>query len=498
MIRNSGKWYGVLAATVLATAGVSAQVPNGVSALPAQTMTSTATEAMNPSALTSGLQQQLQNAQDPFFGGIPQGPATGAVIDLSLEEAIDRGLKYNLGLYESGIGMEQARAVRLRSLSNLLPTLKARTGEVIEQQNLAALGLPRNPLFPAVVGPFSIFDARASFTQNVLNFQDLNKYRASKENVSAAQFSVKNARDLVVLVVGGNYISAVAAEARIAAVQAEVTTAETFYKQAVDMKAAGVIAAIDLMRAQVEYQARQQRLLAAQNDFEKQKLGLARSIGLPMAQRYRLSNKMEYEPLPPLPLEAEMQRAFANRPDYLGAEALLRASELQRKAATSERLPSVQLNADYGLLGRAPGSASHGTFTAAAGVEMPIFEGGRIRSDIEQADSVLRQRQAEIADLRSRIEQEVRTAMLDLNNAAQQVEVARSSVALATDTVRQAQDRFAAGVTNNVEVIQAQEALATANDNYVNSLFAHNLAKLSLARAVGVSEQAVREYLRRK
>jgi outer membrane protein TolC len=507
VLRSSGKFYSPLAiyALLLASLGAHAQTPNGVNAVPAQSGTSPAELAMtpsaqaaSPSAVAAGLQQQLQNAQNPYLGAVPQATPTAGVIDLSLEDAIDRGLKFNLGLYETGIGGDQARAARLRSLSSLRPMLTGRVGELEQQLNLAALGLPPNSLFPTVIGPFPVFDARAYLTQTILNFQKLNDYRASKENVNAAQFSMKNARDLVVLVVGGSYISAVSAEARILAVQAEVNTAQALYNQAVDMKKAGVIADIDLLRAQVEYQSRQQSLLSAQNDFEKQKLTLARAIGIPLAQQFRLTNKMEYEQLPPLTVEGEIQRALENRSDYLSAQALLRSAELQRKAASDQRLPGVEFDGDYGLLGRAPYKEAHGTFTASVGVQMPIFDGGRIRSEIDQADATVRQRQAELGDLRAQIEQQVRTAMLDVTNAAQQVEVARSSAARAAETVHQSRDRFAAGVTNNLEVVQAQESLATANDNYINSLFAHNLAKLSLARSVGVAEQAVKVYLRRK
>jgi outer membrane protein TolC len=502
-VRNPAKLYIRLASLVLllAAPGAFAQVLNGVNAVSAQTETqgiSPSAMAASPAAVASSLQQQLQNAQNPFSGAIPQGTPKAGILDLSLQDALDRGLKFNLGLYETGIASEQVRAARLHSLSTLLPSLTGRVSELEQQVNFAALGLPPNPLFATVVGPFPVFDARTYLTQTILNFQQLNSYRASKENVNAAQFSLKNARDMVVLVVGGNYIATVSAEARIAAVQAEATTAEVLYKQAVDMKAAGVIADIDLLRAQVEFQAQQQRLLSAQNDFEKQKLTLARTIGLPLAQQFQLTNKLEYEPLPFLTLDDELQRAFANRSDFLSAQALLRSAELQKRAAADQRLPGIELDADYGLLGKAPYKEAHGTFTASVGLKVPIYDSGRIRSDIDQADATVRERQAELGDLHAQIEQQVRTAMLDLANAAQQVEVARSSVGLATSTVRQAQDRFAAGVTNNVEVVQAQQALATANDNFINSLFAHNLAKLSLARSVGVAEEAVKEYLRRK
>jgi outer membrane protein TolC len=411
-----------------------------------------------------------------------------------LQEAIQRGLKFNLGLYLSGQGTQQARGARLRALSALLPNLTATVGESSRQVNLAAFGFPPTPGVASVRGPFSVFDARAAAVES-LSFASWNNYRASLENLNTSQLNYQNARDLVVLVSGGLYMQALAGAARIEAVQAQLTTARTLFNQAVDLKKAGVTPGIDVLRAQVEYQVQQQRLVAAKNDFDKQKLQLARAIGLPVGQQIELAEvSMPYSPAPPLAFEQALQRALANRADYKAAKSQVRAAELTRKAAIGEALPSIQFTADYGTIGQTPGN-SHGTYTAAGALVIPIFQGGRVKGDVQQADALLAQRKAEADDSRNRIEFEVRSAFLDLNSAAQQVEVARSSVGLAQEQVRQAQDRFAAGVTNNIEVIQAQEALATTNDNYINSLLAHNLAKLSLARALGVAEEATKEFL---
>ena len=189
-----------------------------------------------------------------------------------------------------------------------------------------------------------------------------------------------------------------------------------------------------------------------------------------------------------------MTRALRSRADYRAAQNLLRAAELARKAAVAQRLPTLALNGDYGVIGPEPGN-SHGTFTAAAALNIPIFQGGKAHADTVQADALMQQRGSELQDLRGRIELEVRTAFLDLNTAADQVGVAQSSVQLATQQVTEARDRYTAGVVNTVEVVQAQEALATAEENYISSVFAHNLAKLSLARALGVAEEATKNYL---
>jgi outer membrane protein TolC len=434
---------------------------------------------------------------NPFTGSVPAGQPTPGVLALTIREALERGLKYNLGLILSQQATETARGARWRSLSDVLPHVNAHTAEVIQQTNLAALGLPAGLLPPGVspiVGPFSVFDARATVRSPIVDLHFLNTFHASTENLRASQYTYQDSRDLVVLVVGGTYMQTLAGAALIDAVQAQVTTAQRLFEKAQDQKNAGVAAGIDVLRAQVEFQAQQQRLLVAKNEFEKQKLALARAIGLPLAQQFRLAETIPYSPAPPMTLEQALERAYQHRADYLGAQALVRAAELSRKAAVAERYPNVTVAGDYGTLGRAPGN-SHGTFTATASLNVPIFQGGKVRGDITQADAVLAQRRAQLDDQRSRIEFEVRSAFLDLQSAADQVQVARSSVDVAQQTLTQAQDRFSAGVTSNIEVVQAQEALAAANENYIASLLAHNLAKLALARALGVAEEASKEFL---
>jgi outer membrane protein TolC len=452
--------------------------------------------ALNSSSGTSTVLPSFNQQSSPFLGSVPAGQATPGVIDLPLADAIDRGLKYNLGLVLSQQGTEQARASRLKALADLLPTVSARVAESVQQINLQALGLKSANAFglsSPIIGPFGIFDARASFSES-LSFKSLNNFRAAVQNVHASEFSLQDARELVVLVAGGSYIEATASASRIDAIKAQVDTAQALYQQTLDMKQAGTVAGIDVLRAQVELQVQQQQLLAVNNDFEKQKLRLARIIGLPVAQQFRLADPIPFSPAPTLTFEAALETAYKSRADYQARLSLKRAAELARKAAVGERLPSIQLNADYGTIGPTLGN-SHSTFLAAAGLSIPIFQGGRTKADIEQADALLRQREAEAEDMRGRVEFEVRSAFLDISSATQQVEVARSSVELAKRQVDEARDRYAAGVTNNVEVIQAQQALAVTNENYVSSLFAHNLAKLQLAHSIGITERAVRQFL---
>ncbi len=447
------------------------------------------------SAMVNSAATNLSNAQNPFLGSVPQKPIPG-IFPLSLRDAIDRGLNYNLGVVFATHSERQAEGARLNALSKLLPNISARVIGTEQQINLAALGLPTNAFrgIPTVVGPFSVFDARALLSQRVVDLESLYRLRSNSEDRRATQNNYTNARDMVVLVVGGLYLQAVSQAARIDSVRAQLQTAQALYRQSADMKSAGVAAGIDVLRSQVEMQVQQQRLLAVQNEYEKQKLILLRAIGLPTSQEFTFADKIPFQPAPPLTLDEGLARALRSRADYRAAQNLLRAAELARKAAVAERLPSLALNGDYGVIGPEPGN-SHGTFTAAAALNIPVFQGGKAHADTVQADALMQQRGSALQDLRGRIELEVRTAFLDLNTAADQVAVAHSSVQLATQQVTEARDRYTAGVVNTVEVVQAQEALATAEENYISSVFAHNLAKLSLARALGVAEEATKNYL---
>jgi outer membrane protein TolC len=252
-----------------------------------------------------------------------------------------------------------------------------------------------------------------------------------------------------------------------------------------------------VLRAKVELQAQQQRLIVAEDQFEKDKLALARAIGLPLGQEFALTESLSFTPIPTMALDDALQRAYKDRPDYQSAQARVRSAELGRKSATAQRLPTVDFSADYGDIGKRPWE-SHGTFTTTSTLRIPIFQGGSVRGRILEADAALRQQQAELEDLRGRIYYDVQNAFLDLKSAADRVQVAQSAVKLADEQVQQSQDRFRAGVTNNVEVVQAQEALAAASENYIASLQAHSAAKLALARAIGVSDTSYEQFLRGK
>jgi outer membrane protein TolC len=433
-------------------------------------------------------------AQNPFAGGLPSGQPAAGVLALTLSEAMDRGLKYNLGLALSQQGTRTAEAARLRALSGLLPNAGIRVSETAQQISLAALGFSGFPGIPQIIGPFSVVDARASVTQPVLDLAARYGARAGAAGVKAAQFSYEDARDITVLTVAYLYLQAVAGQARIETVRAQFATSEALYKRAADMKSAGVAAGIDVLRAQVEMQAQQQRLIYFRNEFEKQKLNLARAIGLPVGQEFNLADPLSYTAPPALTLEQAVEEAYRSRGDYRRALELVSAAESARRAAQAERYPTVALDGNYGAIGRSPGQ-SHGTFAAAASLTIPVFQGERVKAAVLEADARLEERRAELEDLRAAIHYQVRTAFLDLTAAGDQVQVARSAADLAAQQLAQAQDRFTAGVANNLEVVQAQEAVATANENYISGLYWYSMGKASLARALGGAEKRAKQFL---
>jgi outer membrane protein TolC len=441
-----------------------------------------------------------------YQGSAPEGKATPEVLEIDFKDAIDRGLRSNLGLLLASDRTETARGEKWKELSELLPNLSARVEENVESQALAALGFNklfpllatpgvRSSAFPRVIPAFNYFDARASVSQSLFSFKNLERERAALESLKAAQFNYKDAREMVVLAVGNSYLQAIAAAARVDTAEAQVNSAQALYNKAADQQKAGLSPAIDALRSQVELQTREQQLIVARNDLAKQKLTVARIIGLPPGQQFVLTETAPYQALTPLPLEVYLQRAYASRADYQAAQAQLRAAELSRRAAAAGWYPSLELNANVGDIGVTP-SQSNGTWQVNGGLNIPIFPGNRVHSDVLEADAQLKQARSEFGDLRGRIDYEVRTAVLDLNAAAEQVEVARSSVELAEQALKQSRDRFTAGVADNLEVVEAQESVASAHESYIQSLYAHNLAKVELAYSIGDAEAGVRRYLK--
>jgi len=436
-------------------------------------------------------QEPQQNASNPFLGSITKGAVTAEPLTLSAADAVKRALDTNLGLLLQEESETTAHGAHWRALADLLPNVSAIMRESRQVINLEAYGFPAPD---PIVGPFNVFDTRVAVSQPVIDLAALNEKRAADAREKAAKYGVRSARDLVVLVAVNLYLETVTAASRVEAAHAQEQTAQTLLTQAQDLKTSGLVAGIDVLRAQVQAQTQRQRVIAAENAYEKAKLQLKRAIGVPVAQAITLTDRMPYAPLPTPAVEPTLTQALQQRADYLEAKSRVDAAEAARKAAMAALLPTLRLDGDWGAIGQTVATAAN-TYTFAATVRVPIFDGGRTTARRIESESALRQRRAELDELGARIEYEVRAALLDLNAADQQVQAAQTNRDLATQQLQQARDRFAAGVADNLELTQAQEAVATASDSYIAALYTHNLAKASLARAMGIAESAVTTYL---
>jgi outer membrane protein TolC len=434
----------------------------------------------------------------PFAGSVP-GKSVPGVIPLSLQEAIDRGLKQNLGLLLSNTDIRSARGQRWEQLSALLPHATLSPYVEVSKINLGELGLTGLGAItvPVSVGPFSYFDSRGAVTQSVFDWKSINATRAASQSVKSAEYSYKDARDLVVLAVGYVYLQAIADEARIQTSDAQVKTAQALFDQATDQVNSGTSPAIDALRARVELQTRQQQLIQARNNFAIQKLTIARVIGLAPGQEFELTDKSPYQPIESITVDEAVKRAYDSRSDYKAAMADVRAAQFSRRAATAGYLPSLSFNADYGVAGAHPSTATQ-VYDVRGTLTIPIFQGGSVHGDVLQADARLEQSRERLDNLRAQIDSDVRTALLNLQSSEEQVNVARSNVDLSEETLVQSRDRFTAGVADTVEVVQSQEAVASAHEQYISSLYSYNYAKISLARAIGMAEAGVKEYFKGK
>jgi outer membrane protein TolC len=428
--------------------------------------------------------------------GLPAGP-----VALTLGDAIKRGLETNLGAIAAGNSAAAARAQSLQAHAALLPYISVSASDTVAQTNLAAFGfvfnLPPGLNFsiPSVVGPYNYSQAQVALTESIYDPVARRNWNAAKELERASNLSVKDARELVVIAVAGAYLQTTATAARIESQRAQVANAQAVYDQARIRKEAGTNARIDVMRTLVELQTQKQRLNSLASDLRKQKLALARVVGLPLDRELTLTEPLTPDTIPiPEPAGA-VEQALKQRSDLAAAKAQVRAAERAVSAAHAERLPSVTFNGDYGVLGANP-VETHGVFTATGSVTVPVWTGNRVKADVEQADVALRQRQAELADQQGRVEQEVRSALIELETATGQLQLAATNRDYAAETLREARDRFNLGVTTTVEVVQAQEQVAGAEADYISSLFSLDLARLNLSRAAGQAEMSLPDLLK--
>ena len=438
--------------------------------------TTTSVNTLNPTVSVQGAYAGSANstAQRPFTG------------KLSLDDAIQRGIRFNLGAVGANQSLRQTRSQARAARSALLPNLSGDVNDTDETLNLQTIGISFSfPGFaiPAVVGPFNVLDLRAQLSQTIADFTLLNNYRSAQEVARAGELSAKDARDLVVLAVAGQYLQVIAADARLRSARVQLETANALYQRTMKQLNFGRATKLDVNRSHVEVLLDQQRLFTLENDAAKQKITLTRLTGLPPQSVYELSDEIPYKPAPPLSLEDAIRQALDQRADLQSAKLQVKAAERALAAARAERYPAASASANYGDIGTV--SNLHRTYTVSATLNLPIWNGGRTGAHIQQAQAALAQRRAELEDTQSQIESDVRNAYLDLQAAASQVQVAQENIDLMAQTLSQTRERFETGVSENVDVVQSQESVSGANLDYIDSVFAHNLAKLSLARALG-------------
>jgi outer membrane protein TolC len=457
--------------------------------------TETPVPGVTTSVDTLNFNVQVQGQYSGSTPGIAQMPFNGK---LGFREAILRALAFNLGQTGVTQALRQAQGQARSSRSSLLPNLTGTALENVETEDLRAYGFRFN--FPGfaispLIGPFNYVDFRAHLSQTVLDMTALNNYRAMNAVTQASRYSAQDARVLIVLAVGGSYLQATAAKARLAAEEAQVKAANAVYQQSLEQYNRGVLAKIDADKNQVQLLTEQQRLLTLQNEYAKQKINLARMIGLPVSDNYELTDEIPYAPAMPITVDDALKQALESRADLKAADAQVRAAERAMSAAHAERYPSVGVTADVGGIGVTPGQLQT-TYTATANVKIPIWQGGRVEGDVEQAAAVLAQRRAEYNDLKGQIESDVRTAFLDLQAAASQVDVAQRNVQVTREAAELTHQKLEAGVTTTVDYTQAQETATNAEFDYINAVFDHNIAKLSLARAMGRGAKDLPQFLK--
>jgi outer membrane protein TolC len=465
------------AATILPASGRNNQGGSVSAAEQPVPGTTTSVNTLNPTVAISG----------PYGGSVRSTKAMPFSGRLSLEEALNRGLAYNLGAVGIKQTVRQNSAQVRVARSALLPNINGSLSETVEQTDLAAFGLRFSvPGFhiATVVGPYNYFALQASLSQAVANLTALDNYRAAKATARASQYSLQDARDLVTLAVGGAYLQVLAAQSRVDSAQAQLDTANAVFHQSSEQHQEGVLGRLNVDQSQLQTLAQQQQIITLRNDLAKQKINLARITGLPPNADYQLTDRFPFSPAPVQSVNDAVTRAEQQRADLKAAQSQVEAAERSLAAARAERIPSASVSGYYEAIGTNP-AESHGAFNVVGTLNIPILQGGKVEADIAQAAAVLAQRQAELDDTRGQIEAEIREVYLDMEAAAGQVEVARKNVQVAQETLEMARARMQAGVINTVEVVQAQQTVSSAQLDLINSVFAHNLAKLSLARELG-------------
>ena len=454
---------------------------------------------INPATGTTNPSARATQTLNPYLGSTPDGKVVDEEIKLTLEDAVARGLKFNLGLIDSEQADAQVRAQREHAFAELLPQISSRAEQSYKQLSYKALNIKLPPAtgltLPPTSGGFGYSEGRIEAEAPILNIRLLDRYKQQKSNERASLLSTRDARDVVVFAVGAAYFQVVASQARLETTKAALASAQELNRQVEDQYKSEVSPEIDSLRARVELSTAEQRVVDATSDLEKDKFTLDRITGTPLAQRWSPSGDYAYVTL--LNLSSDEAIAPQTRFDAASAKQEVTAAEWGVKAARAERLPEIAFDGSYGGGGTNPANYNQ-VYTVQGSVSIPIFTSGRIRSDVHAAEAVLVRRRAEYRDLEGRVEYDVRIARLDAQSSEAAVKVAQANQTLAQKALEQSEDRYKSGVTNYLEVLEAQEALVAANENYVASLFSYNVARIALARALGSAETRLTTFFGRQ
>ena len=434
-----------------------------------------------------------------YLGSVPGSKMGQGPLTLTIADAVQRGLQYNLGGVTASIEVRRARARRLAAVSQMLPNIYATIDETSAKVDLQTEGLSGGALggsitLPTTIGPYHYYRALANVDE-ALSLTALHNLRQSQASLDAARMTAANSRELVVLAVGGEYLRVIADKVTVLSQEAQVKQSEASYKLANDQYLAGTKTIIDSNKSLVELRTEQQRLSGLRGDLQKETMQLARLIGLPAGQMLILSEDLPVQVADAATLDDALQAALDSRPDLKAARLQLKAAAEARRASKAEYLPSLSVNGYYGLEGINPNKGVT-AYQVSAGVNIHLFDGGRVRSDIDQADANFSNLQARYDDLKAAVDLNVRQVYVNLQVASEQIKVAQENRRLAAETLTQSVDRFAAGVTNSVEVVQSQETVAAAEQDYINTLFSLNLARIAFAQATGQAEQFIPKMLK--
>jgi outer membrane protein len=421
-------------------------------------------------------------------GALPANPPT-QVLKLTLDQAVGLALKQNTTAQIAILTAAQSEQDKNIARADLLPQASARISDEAQKINLLAQfgGKKPFPGFPSTLGPYQVFSAGPSFGGPIFDLTLWRRYQAARNDVNASKATSLSTREQVILLVVSQYIGTLRAMANVEASQSRVDLAQALYDQAADLQKEGVGTGIDTLRANVELQNEKQRLLEAVTDRETSLFGLSRFLNLDPRQPIELADSLSFFDTPQPEVETSLEQALAERQEWKALESQIRAAEFQKKAAQDSRLPSLRFDGDFAYVGTS-GNTALPTYTYEASVNLPLFTGGRIHADIVRADLEIRKLQQQRDDLRNQIALDVKTALLNLQSARNEVQVANLGVQLSREEVNQARDRFKAGVANNIEVIQAQDSLSRANDNQIAALYRFNQARADFARSIGRME----------